>query len=106
MTDVIGRYFELDRARDVDGVTDLFTEDAVVIDERETHAGSEAIRAWRAGPASKYEYSTEILGTSDEGAARHVVTARLDGNFPGGSVVLRHEFTLAGDRIARLVIAP
>jgi hypothetical protein len=33
------------------------------------------------------------------------VTARLDGNFPGGTVVLRHNFTLAGDRIERLVIA-
>ena len=106
VTGVIARYFELDRDRDVDGVTALFTDDAVVVDEGETRRGRNAIRAWRAGPASKYVYTTAILDVSDQGAERQLVTARLDGNFPGNSVVLRHDFTLAGDRIERLVIAP
>src|SRR5690242_12277916 len=106
MTGVIARYFAYDRDRDVDGVTAPFTDDAVVIDEGETHRGRNAIRAWRAGPASKYVYATAILSVSGEGADRQLVTARLDGNFPGGTVVLRHDFTLVGDRIERLVIAP
>jgi len=106
LPDVIARYFERDAARDVDGVTALFTGDAVVVDEREAHHGTEAIRAWRAGPASRYTYSTEILGIESTGADRHVVSARLTGNFPGATVVLEHDFTLAGRRIARLVIAP
>ena len=104
--DVIARYFELDAERDVDAVAALFTDDAVVVDERETHHGKEAIRAWRAGPASRYTYTTEILGTEPDGADRHIVTARLNGDFPGGTVVLRHDFTHAGHHIARLVIAP
>ena len=58
------------------------------------------------GPASRFAYTTEILGTESDGPDRHVVTARLTGNFPGSTVVLRHDFTLAGERIARLVIAP
>jgi hypothetical protein len=31
---------------------------------------------------------------------------RLEGNFPGNVVDLRYEFTLAGDRISALTIAP
>ena len=31
---------------------------------------------------------------------------RLEGNFPGGVADLNFRFTLAGDRIAELVIAP
>ena len=84
--EVISRYFELDAERDVDGVTALFTDEATVVDERETHRGSEAIRAWRAGPASRYEYTTEVVRTEAAGPDRHVVTARLTGNFPGGTV--------------------
>lgn len=103
---VISRYFELDGERDVDGVTALFADDATVVDERETHHGRAAIRAWRVGPASRFAYTTEILGTESDDPDRHVVTARLTGNFPGSTVVLRHDFTLAGERIARLVIAP
>jgi hypothetical protein len=33
------------------------------------------------------------------------VIGRLTGNFPGGTVDLKHRFTLAGDRISRLEIA-
>ena len=73
---VISRYFELDGERDVDGVTALFADDATVVDEREAHHGTAAIRAWRLGPASRFAYTTEILGTEYDGPGRHVVTAR------------------------------
>jgi ketosteroid isomerase-like protein len=58
---VISSYFALDAERDVDGVSALFAADATVVDEREAHHGSAAIRAWRAGPASRYEYTTEVF---------------------------------------------
>ena len=35
-----------------------------------------------------------------------MVTNHLEGDFPGGTVDLRYRFRLAGDRIARLDIAP
>jgi ketosteroid isomerase-like protein len=103
---VISSYFALDAERDVDGVTALFAADATVVDERETHHGSAAIRAWRAGPASRYEYTTEVSRTEPAGPDHYVVTARLTGNFPGNSVELRHDFTIAGEEITRLVITP
>jgi len=103
---VISSYFALDAERDVDGVTALFAADATVVDERETHHGTAAIRAWRAGPASRYEYTTDVLQIEADGPDRYVVTARLTGNFPGNTVVLRHAFTIAGETIVRLVISP
>ena len=64
------------------------------------------IRAWQLGAASKYEYDTEVLSSEAAGADRYLVTGRLTGNFPGGTVDLRFDFTVAGDLISRLVIAP
>ena len=82
--DVIARYFQLTADRDVDGVAALFTEAGTVVDERQTHEGTAAIRAWRAGPASRFQYTTEVLATEAHDSGHHVVTARLTGNFPGG----------------------
>ena len=103
--DVVRRYFELD-PHDVDGFVSLFGDDATVVDEGKTYRGLGEIRAWRTGPAIKYTYATEVLDCEDEGAGRYLVTARLTGNFPGGTVDLRCDFTITSDRIGRLVIAP
>jgi hypothetical protein len=40
------------------------------------------------------------------GSDTWLVRNRLDGNFPGGTVDLRYEFTLHRDHISRLSIAP
>jgi hypothetical protein len=40
------------------------------------------------------------------GENRFRATGRLGGNFPGGTVELNWDFTLRGDRITRLEIAP
>ena len=104
--DVVHRYFELDAERDIDGIVALFTNDATVVDEGETHLGAAAIRAWRTGPASTYDYRTTVIKTERTGDNQYRVTARLDGNFPGGTVELRHDFTVTGDRVVYLHIAP
>jgi hypothetical protein len=103
---VVSRYFELDANRDIDPIVALFRDDAVVVDEGGTWEGTAAIRAWQAGPASKYTYTTEVLGSEAVAADRFVVTGRLTGNFPGGTADLKWDFRTMGDRIARLVIAP
>ena len=59
--DVINSYFEADARRDTDAIVALFTEDAVLVDEGETWHGSSAIRAWREGTASRYEYTTQVF---------------------------------------------
>ena len=104
--DVIRRYFVLDAEREIDSIIALFTDDATVIDEGETRHGTTAIRAWQTGPASQYTYTTDVLATDALTAHRFVVTGRLTGNFPGGTVELKWDFTVAGDRISQLVIAP
>jgi hypothetical protein len=104
--DVIRRYFELDAGRDIDAIIALFSADATVVDEGETRHGAAEIRAWQTGSASKYTYRTEVLDTDVLKADRYVVTGRLTGNFPGGTAELKWDFTVAGGRITRLVIAP
>ena len=105
LPDVVRRYVELD-PHDVDGFVSLFSDGATVVDEGETYHGLDEIRAWRTGPAIKYTYATEVLDREDKGAGRYLVTARLTGNFPGGTVDLRCDFTVTSDLISGLVIAP
>ena len=105
LPDVVRRYFELD-PHDVDGFISLFSDDATVVDEGKTYHGLGQIRAWRTGPAIKYTYTTEVLDREAGSAGRHLVTARLTGDFPGETVDLRCEFAVTSDHISRLVIAP
>ena len=104
--DVIRRYFVLDAEREIESIVALFSDDATVVDEGETRHGTTALRAWQTGPASHYRYTTDVLGTGVLTPDRFVVTGRLTGNFPGGTAELKWTFTVAGDRISQLVIAP
>jgi ketosteroid isomerase-like protein len=106
LPDVISRYFERDADRDIDSIVSLFADDATVIDEGEERHGTAEIRAWQTGAASKYTYTTEITGTEALGPDRYLVTGRLTGNFPGGTADLKWDFTIAGQHITRLTIAP
>jgi ketosteroid isomerase-like protein len=106
MPAVVTGYFDADARRDTDAVVALFTDDAEVVDEGKTWRGIRMIRAWREGPASQYEYTTELFDTDQTGKNEYLVTGSLEGNFPGGSAELRWRFTVTGDRISRLHIAP
>jgi hypothetical protein len=104
--EVILRFFEFDAESDIESIVALFETGATVIDEGEARQGTDAIRAWQVGPASKYTYTTEVISTEPIGPDRYLVTGRLVGNFPGGTADLKWDFTVAGDRITRLIIAP
>ena len=104
--DVVNRYFDLDAERDVDGIVALFTDDATVIDEGEARHGIEAIRGWQTGAATEYRYTTTIIDSEALGEDHHRVRARLEGNFPGGTVDLNYDFDVDGDRVSSLTIAP
>jgi ketosteroid isomerase-like protein len=106
LPDVISRYFERDADRDIDSIVSLFAENATVIDEGEERRGTAEIRAWQTGAASKYTYTTEITGAEAVGPDRYLVTGRLTGNFPGGTAHLKWDFTIEGQHITRLNIAP
>lgn len=100
----IARYFAADGAKGAD-IADCFTSDAIVVDERRTHRGREAIARWKEETSQQFEYSTEPFAIEADGETL-VVTAHLSGTFPGSPIDLRYRFTLEGDAIARLEIAP
>ena len=104
--DAVERYFDADSRRDIDAIVALFTPDAVVVDEGETRRGSSEIRSWQEGPASRYDYSTEVISGGPTSEGGYVVAGRLEGNFPGGTADLMWQFGLAGDLISRLEIRP
>ena len=104
--DVVSRYFALDADREIDSIINLFADDATVIDEGKARHGTTEIRAWQTGPASRYTYTTEVMGTETLGPDRYLVTGRLTGNFPGGTADLTWDFIIADERITQLVIAP
>ena len=93
-------------AHDAQTAVRAFTDDAVVVDDRTTHRGAEAIRGWLQRSASEYRYSTELTGAQRIEFDHWLVVQHLVGDFPGGVVDLRYRFTLRGDRIAELTIAP
>jgi hypothetical protein len=103
---VITRYFAAADRRDTDGVVALFANDAVVADEAQTWRGASGVRAWWDGPATAYQYTIEVRGVEPASGADYVARVRLEGNFPGGTVDLRYRFSLDGQRIRRLEIAP
>jgi hypothetical protein len=103
-TFIITRYFEADARRDIDAIVALFTDEAVVVDEGQTYHGTAEIRGWQEGAASKYQYTTEVFGTQRTSEENYLVTGRLTGNFPGGTVELKWRFTVQNDLISRLEI--
>ncbi len=105
-TDLIDRYFEADRTHDVDALVGLFTPAGVVVDDGKTHRGSLEIRAWRDTATSQYLYTTTQVERQPSGDTGAIVTARLKGNFPGGTVDLRFAFQVADALITHLTIAP
>jgi hypothetical protein len=100
----ISAYFEADQ-RGGEAVARCFTNQAVVRDEGQTHEGTAAIEAWKAGASAKYSYISEPYAV-EQTDGRYVVTSRLTGNFPGSPVDLRYSFRLERGKIAFLEIAP
>ena len=98
----VAAYFAADQG-DGDAVARCFAEDAVVTDERRTHAGREAIRRWKTEASSRFSYTTEPFAVTEE-AGGIVVRAHVAGNFPGSPVDLRYAFVLKGEQIAQLEI--
>ncbi len=97
-------YFAADGAG-ADAVAGCFTENAVVLDEGREHRGRAEIAAWKQNAAAKYRYTTAPI-ESWASDARVTVLGRVTGDFPGSPVQLRYVFTIEGDAIARLEIAP
>jgi ketosteroid isomerase-like protein len=106
LPDAIARYLTAHRAHDdATGVT-AFTPDATVVDDGRTYEGTTAIRAWLERSSREFTYTTELMGSERIDDSRSVVLLHLAGDFPGGEVDLRYQFTLTDGVIERLVIEP
>ena len=93
-------------ARDVDAALRAFTPTAVVVDDGTTYRGSEEIRDFVSGAGAEFTYTTELVGTERVDDRHWVAIHRIEGDFPGGVADLRYRFTLDGDLVAELIIAP
>jgi SnoaL-like domain len=100
----IAAFFAADRING-DAVARCFLDDAIVIDEGRTHAGIDAVKAWRDEVGKKFTYTCEPFAVAKDGDTT-VVTSHLAGNFPGSPVDLRYFFRLERGRIARLEVRP
>jgi len=98
----IAVYFSADR-QNPDALARCFTAQATVKDEGRTHAGLDAIKAWKAAASTQYAYTTEPFALEQD-SGHHIVRGRVTGNFPGSPVNLRYRFRLERGLIASLEI--
>lgn len=99
----VALYFQSEAFEDAGRIADFFTPDATVIDERRTHEGHDAIRAWKAESKAATKYTVTPVSAEPDGAGV-LVLGRVEGDFPGSPVMLRYQFDLQGDRISKLEI--
>ena len=99
----VALYFQSEAFADTQRVADCFTPGAVVTDEKRTHEGHEAIRAWKAEAKASTKYTVTPVSAEPDGG-RVLVVGRVEGDFPGSPVMLRYLFDLEGDRISALEI--
>jgi hypothetical protein len=105
LTDVVAAYVKAANAQDVNGVSACFADDAVVRDEGRDRSGAEAIRDWAEEVSQKYRPVVEPRSVYAENG-RTVMIGRVSGAFPGSPLDLRYQFTITGQKISRLEIAP
>jgi hypothetical protein len=84
--------------------TAVFAPDATVLDDGNTYEGIDAITAWIETSSSEYTYTSTRIGQQVADDDHAVVRVRLDGSFPGGTVVLRYQFHLESGYISGLAI--
>ncbi|MEJ6549998.1 MULTISPECIES: nuclear transport factor 2 family protein [unclassified Corynebacterium] len=82
----------------------LFTADARVIDDGHIYEGIDEIGTWIERTSGEYDYVSTRTGQRHDDDTHVTVQVRLDGNFPGGTVTLRYQFTLDKNLIGGLVI--
>ncbi|MGW6139365.1 nuclear transport factor 2 family protein [Streptomyces sp. NPDC055144] len=106
LPEVVTRYLEAHHAHDTATAVTAFTREATVIDDGNTYEGTEAIEGWLGRSAGEFTYTIQLAGIQQSDATHYIATHHLEGNFPGGTIDLRYQFTLRDDLIERLVIEP
>lgn len=91
LSGAVAHYFDLMDGVDKTRVVDVFTPNAVVVDDGHTYRGRDAILSWLTGPASEFTITSTWLSAEQFGT-RAVVVIVIEGDFPGGRAELRYEF--------------
>jgi ketosteroid isomerase-like protein len=99
----IAAYFAAVNVHDIEATLAPFAETATVKDEGQERRGAAAIREWIEDTTRKYRV-TVVVTEVNEADGKTVVTGQVSGNFPGSPVQLHYNFTLDGEKIARLEI--
>jgi hypothetical protein len=102
LPDPIAAYFAAD-TQGPDAVARCFTLQGLVKDEGQTHAGREAIKAWKVRSSTKYTYTNDPFSVELIGGV-HVVCSHVVGSFPGSPIDLKLAFRLERGLIAELEI--
>jgi hypothetical protein len=99
---VIAAFFHAHNTGETDDFNQLFTVDAVVIDEAHEYRGA-AIKAWIDGAIVQYKPVANVTDLAKV-SEQTIATAQVTGNFPGSPAQIRYKFTLKNGKIAALVI--
>lgn len=99
----IQAYFDAERSPDSRALLGAFAPDAVVIDERQTYTGREAIEAWHRKAKADFNYIVEPFDVALKDDVTQV-RATVTGDFPGSPVTLSYTFRLASGLISSLEI--
>jgi SnoaL-like domain len=96
----ISLYVAAENSGEVESLSECFTPDAMVRDERRTYTGLEAIKEWKA-ETNRYNHTIAPLEVTHRDG-RTVLKATLTGNFPGSPVTLEFAFVLKRGKIKSL----
>ena len=89
---------------DSKGFADVFSEDAIVVDEGKTYRGRTEIRQWNEMTNAKYKTKYEPLEVTTEGS-KIMLTARISGTFDGSPAIIKYNFETGGGKIKSLKIS-
>ena len=103
LPEIIKKYVAASNEHDVKSILACFSDDAVVLDERETLEGRKAIEGWIIKTIEKYDFQFKPLGVKDQDAEM-VVTVEVSGTFPGSPVTLDYHFTIKNDKISSFAV--
>jgi hypothetical protein len=104
LASILQKYFEAQKAHDIEALVACFAADATVCDEGRDIIGADAIRAWKVETSAKYRITIEPLESRSE-AGKTIVVAKVSGTFPGSPANLTYLFGLsADDRIGSLEV--
>jgi len=99
----VADYVAATNAHDPDAIARAFAADGVVHDESKVHRGQAEIAGWARDTMNRYRMTvTPVSVTGKDG--KSVLTARVEGDFPGSPIDLKFNFELGEDGIRSLKV--